>query len=27
VLDLADWIAKRCGGQTETDAGSNFELP
>jgi ATP-dependent DNA helicase Rep len=27
VLDFVDWIAKRCGGQTETDAGSTFEVP
>ncbi len=27
VLDFVDWIAKRCGGQTEQDAGSTFETP
>jgi ATP-dependent DNA helicase Rep len=27
VLDFVDWIAKRCGGQTEQDAGSSFETP
>ena len=25
VLDFVDWIAKRCGGQIETDGGVTFE--
>jgi ATP-dependent DNA helicase Rep len=27
VLDFVDWIARRCGGQTEQEAGSTFETP
>jgi len=27
VLDFVDWIARRCGGQIEQEAGSSFENP